>query len=448
MKSGMKGVLKAGVGRRVQRQEPDKPAVNSMRQTTAADLSSLPGAVIVQKFGGTSVGSVARIKAVAEIAINAQRAGRCPVVVVSAMSGETNRLLGLAADVAVVADRRELDALAASGEQASAALTAIAIREAGGKARSLLGHQVRVLTDAVYGDARIRSVESKMILDCLRRGEIPVIAGFQGIDPEGNVTTLGRGGSDTTAVGVAAALASADCEIFTDVDGVYTADPRICPTARKLERVSYEHMLTLATLGAKVLHDRCVELARDHGVPVHVRTSFGNARGTWITAPEAGEEMRQGIAGVACERLLGHAVLTPKAGPTGLAATLAAFKAADIGVKSVFEGQGDASFTLLFASVPRARALITAKDLPVAVIEDAAAVSLVGHMLDSDKRLVEKAAELLRAQSIEPRKYRASATEIMLIVAPERADEAMRTLHDGMGVGESQPKGPVRHLTR
>ncbi len=208
--------------------------------------------LVVQKFGGTSVGSIDRIRNVARRALAAQRAGNRVVLIVSAMSGETNRLLGLAHDVAKVPDAREMDAIAATGEQVSAALTAMAIQAEGGKARSLLGHQVKILTDDAFTKARIKTIEGSKIFETVDRGEIAVVAGFQGVDEHGNITTLGRGGSDTSAVAVAAAIGADVCEIYTDVDGVYTTDPNICPSARKIDRISYEEMLELASLGAKV----------------------------------------------------------------------------------------------------------------------------------------------------------------------------------------------------
>ncbi len=248
-------------------------------------MSQVP--LIVQKFGGTSVGSIDRIRNVARRAIATQRAGNRVVLVVSAMSGETNRLLALAHDVAKIPDAREMDAIASTGEQVSAALTAMAIHAEGGTARSLLGHQVKVLTNDAFTKARIKTIESSAIGEILDRGEIAVIAGFQGVDARGNITTLGRGGSDTSAVAVAAAIGADECEIYTDVDGVYTTDPNVCPSARKIERISYEEMLELASLGAKVLQIRSVEIAMKYNVPVHVRSSFNDQPGTLVTKEDA-----------------------------------------------------------------------------------------------------------------------------------------------------------------
>jgi aspartate kinase len=237
-------------------------------------------ALLVQKFGGTSVGSIERIRNVARRCLASQALGNDVVVIVSAMSGETNRLLSLAHQVIAVPDAREMDAIAATGEQITAALMALAIQAEGGKARSLLGHQVKILTDGAFTKARIKTIEGSKIFETVKRGEIAVVAGFQGVDEHGDITTLGRGGSDTSAVAIAAAIGADACEIFTDVDGVYTTDPSICPSARKVPRISYEEMLELASLGAKVLQIRSVEIAMKYNVPIHVRSSFNDSEGT------------------------------------------------------------------------------------------------------------------------------------------------------------------------
>src|SRR5208283_2359840 len=204
-------------------------------------------------------------------------------------------------EVAKVPDAREMDALAATGEQVSAALTAMAIQAEGGGARTLLGHQVKILTDDAFTKARIRAIEGSKIFETLDRGEIAVVAGFQGVDDHGNITTLGRGGSDTSAVAVAAAISADECEIYTDVDGVYTTDPNVCPSARKIDRISYEEMLELASLGAKVLQIRSVEIAMKYNVPVHVRSSFTDAPGTWVTGEDSALE-DVSVTGVAFDK--------------------------------------------------------------------------------------------------------------------------------------------------
>src|SRR5947208_2358900 len=257
--------------------------------------------VVVQKYGGTSVADVERIRSVAGRIARTRAAGHGVVVVVSAMAGETNRLLGLARAIAHPPDERESDALVATGEQVTAALTALALHDAGVPARSFLGHQVRIETDSAHGRARIVRVDVERLRAALAEGAIAVVAGFQGVDGQGNITTLGRGGSDTSAVALAAALQADVCEIYTDVEGVYTSDPRIVPQARKLERIAYDEMLELASLGAKVLQIRSVEFAKRYRVPVHVRSSFGEAEGTWVVEEDPAME-EVSVAGVAYDR--------------------------------------------------------------------------------------------------------------------------------------------------
>ncbi len=246
--------------------------------------------LIVQKYGGTSVGTIERMRAVARRCVATQRQGHDVVVIVSAMSGETNRLLGLAKQISDLPDERELDVIASTGEQVSVGLVALAIQAEGGRAVSLLGHQVRILTDSAFARARIKEIDGRAIADALKAGKIAVIAGFQGVDAQGNITTLGRGGSDTSGVAIAAALKADVCEIYTDVDGVYTADPNVVPNARKVGRISFEEMLELASLGAKVLQIRSVEFGMKFSVPIHVRSSFNDNEGTWVVPEEKAME--------------------------------------------------------------------------------------------------------------------------------------------------------------
>jgi aspartate kinase len=247
-------------------------------------------ALIVQKYGGTSVGDTDRIKNVARRCIAAQKAGHDVVVVVSAMSGETNRLLKLVAQITDRPSEREQDVIASTGEQVSIGLVALAIQAQKRKAVSFMGSQVRIVTDSAFSKARIKSIDSEKIRAALKKKHIVVVAGFQGIDDDGNVTTLGRGGSDTTAVALAAALKADACEIYTDVDGVYTTDPNVCPAARKLDRISYEEMLELASVGAKVLQIRSVEFAMKYKVPLWVKSSFSDDPGTLVCEEDAAME--------------------------------------------------------------------------------------------------------------------------------------------------------------
>ncbi len=258
-------------------------------------------ALIVQKYGGTSVGTVERIQAVADKIIETRKQGNQVVVVVSAMSGETDRLLKLARDLAPKPDGREVDVLLSTGEQVTIALLSIALQGKGYPSVSFTGAQVHILTDSAYNKARIIDIDAARVQKALHEGKVVVIAGFQGIDSDGNITTLGRGGSDTTAVAMAAALKASECAIYTDVDGVYTADPRIVPDARRLDRLSYEEMLEMASLGSKILQIRSVEFANKYKVPVRVLSSFTEGAGTLITDED--EQMEQVlISGIAHNR--------------------------------------------------------------------------------------------------------------------------------------------------
>ena len=239
-------------------------------------------ALIVQKYGGTSVGSTEKIQNIVKRVLTYQEQGHQVVVVLSAMSGETDRLLGLAGDIQEIPDLREMDMLLSTGEQVTISLFAMAMKEAGSNAVSLLGDQVRIHTDDMHTKARIREIDTELIKKHLDEGKVVAIAGFQGVTDSGDITTLGRGGSDTTAVALAAALEADVCEIFTDVEGVYTADPNICREARKIDMITYDEMLELASLGAKVLEIRSVGLAKRYRVPLHVRSTFSENEGTWV----------------------------------------------------------------------------------------------------------------------------------------------------------------------
>jgi aspartate kinase len=247
-------------------------------------------ALIVQKYGGTSVADVERIRNVARRVAKTRDSGNQVVVILSAMAGVTDNLIQLANEASPQPDKRELDVLLATGEQSTAALLAMMLKAQNYRAVSMLGHQVRVRTDCAYGNARIQDIDSQRLLELVRDDTIVVIAGFQGCDSDGNITTLGRGGSDTSAVAVAAAMKADMCEIYTDVDGIYTADPRVCPKARKLDRVSYDEMLNMASLGAKVLQIRSVGFAKKFNVPVHVRSSFSEEEGTMVVNEETSME--------------------------------------------------------------------------------------------------------------------------------------------------------------
>ncbi|MCP4689257.1 MAG: aspartate kinase [Desulfobacterales bacterium] len=247
-------------------------------------------AIIVQKYGGTSVANLERIRAVAERVAKSYDQGNNIVVILSAMAGATDKLIGLAGQIADTPDKRELDVLLATGEQTTSALLAMTLQSMNYPAQSLLGHQVEVNTDSAYGNARIIDIGENAIKRLLDKRKIVVVAGFQGADTNGNITTLGRGGSDTSAVAIAAAIKADSCEIYTDVDGIYTADPNICPGAKKLSVVSYDEMLNMASLGAKVLQIRSVGFAKKYNVPLHVRSSFNEEEGTMVVNEDSGME--------------------------------------------------------------------------------------------------------------------------------------------------------------
>jgi aspartate kinase len=408
-------------------------------------------ALIVQKFGGTSVGSIDRIKNVARRCLAAQKAGNDVVVIVSAMSGETNRLLELAHEVAPVPDAREMDAIAATGEQVCAALTAMAIQSEGGKARSLLGHQVKILTDGAFTKARIKTIEGSKIFSTVEKGEIAVVAGFQGADEHGNITTLGRGGSDTSAVAVAAGIGASACEIFTDVDGVYTTDPNVCPSARKIDKISYEEMLELASLGAKVLQIRSVEIAMKYKVPVHVRSSFSDAPGTWVTnEDDALEDVV--VSGVAYDKSEARVHIVGVEDRPGVVAELFG-KIADkhIGVDMIIQSvtagteRASVTFTLAKTDLARAKPEIEAigNDLGAREVrfdDDIVKVSIVGLGMRSHAGIAAKMFRLLAAEGINIQAISTSEIKISCLVASKYTELAVRTLHDGFGLGGPSDK--------
>ena len=403
--------------------------------------------LVVQKFGGTSVGSIERIRNVARRAVAAQRGGNRVVLIVSAMSGETNRLLALAHEVASVPDAREMDALAATGEQVSAALTAIAIQREGGRARSLLGHQVKILTDDAFTKARIKTIEGSKIFETVDRGEIAVVAGFQGVDEGGNITTLGRGGSDTSAVAVAAAIGADVCEIYTDVDGVYTTDPNVCPSARKIDRITYEEMLELASLGAKVLQIRSVEIAMKYAVPVHVRSSFHSEPGTLVTNEDATLEGAV-VSGVAYDKGEARVHVVGVEDKPGVAADLFERVAeknisVDMIVQNVAtgaDGRASITFTLAKTDLARARPWIeeVAKSLGAREVrydEDVVKVSIVGLGMRSHAGVAAKMFRILANEGVNIQAISTSEIKVSCLVASKYTELAVRALHDGFGLG-------------
>jgi len=400
--------------------------------------------LIVQKFGGTSVGSIERIRNVAERVAKWHAAGHRLVVVPSAMSGETNRLLALAAGLQEHPDPRELDVVAATGEQVSVGLLAMALLALGVKARSYAGWQVKVLTDSAFTRARIVSIDELKLRQDLENGCVAVVAGFQGVDAEGNITTLGRGGSDTTAVAIAAAIKADVCEIYTDVDGVYTTDPNIVPSARKIDRISYEEMLELASLGAKVLQIRSVEVAMKYGVPVHVRSSFSDRTGTMVVGEEGLESVV--VAGVAYDKSEAKVQLVGADDKPGVVAKIFGMLAeknvqVDMIIQSPSRGgdsRTDVTFTVAKTDLSRVKDLIedTAKGVGARVEYDTeiAKVSIVGLGMRSHAGVAAKTFGLLAAEGINIQAISTSEIKISCIIAAKYTELAVRTLHEGFGL--------------
>jgi aspartate kinase len=402
--------------------------------------------LIVQKYGGTSVGTVERIKEVAKRVARARAEGHDLIVVVSAMSGETNRLLKLGYQVAQRPIEREMDALAATGEQVSTALLSIALNDMGVKARSFLGHQVRIATDGVFMKARIKTIEGSNLTRALKEGCVAVVAGFQGIDDHGQITTLGRGGSDTTAVAVAAAVRADVCEIYTDVDGVYTADPNVVPSARKVEKVSFEEMLELASLGAKVLQIRSVEVAMKYNVPLHVRSSFSEEPGTWVVGEDQALEA-QVVAGVACDK--NEAKITIRRVPDTPGVVARVFEPlaeANVSVDMIIQNVSTDGTTDITFTVTESDLAVT-KDLAEKLVKDVGAsevvidagvvkVSIVGLAMRTHAGIAGRMFRILANEGINIQAISTSEIKVSCLIDAKYAELAVRALHDGFGLGQ------------
>ena len=403
------------------------------------------GRLLIQKFGGTSLRDVDRINAVADrVAASVARGDRV-IVVVSAMAGDTDRLEGLGFAVADRPPGKEMDVLLSAGEQVSIALVAMALLERGCRARSRLGFQVRIRTDANHTRARIENIDVDRLRADLDAGVTPVVAGFQGIDANGEVTTFGRGGSDTTAVAVAAALGADECQIYTDVEGVYTADPRIVENARLLDSVTFEEMLELASLGAKVLHSRSVEFVGKYGVPLRVLSSFVNGPGTLITTEESTMEQPL-VSGLAYAR--DEAKLTMLGVPDvpGAASKiLGPIGAASIEVDMIVQNTGadgstDLTFTVRRADFERAREILAAtrQSLGARDIEGddrIAKVSAVGVGMKSHAGVATRMFDALAAENINIQMISTSEIKISVVLAERYLELAVRAIHDAFGLG-------------
>jgi len=403
-------------------------------------------ALIVQKFGGTSVGSLDRIRNVARRVARTREQGHQVVVVVSAMAGETDRLLALAKEAAPEPSQREVDALVATGEQVTSSLLAMVLEAMGFSAVSLLGHQVRIFTDSNYTTARIRSVDRSRLNKELEEGRIVVVAGFQGIDQEGNITTLGRGGSDLTAVAIAAALGADLCEIFTDVEGVFTTDPNICPEARKIPRISYEEMLEMASLGAKVLQTRSVEFAMKYNVPIHVRSSFSEEEGTMVVAEDQGME-RVVVAGITYRTDEGKITIKKVPDNPGVAAKIFGPLAQEnIVVDMIVQNVSEEGFTDLTFTVPKADVERTvrsvekvARDLGAkGVTSDSqiAKVSIIGVGMRSHSGVASKMFSALASEGINIQMISTSEIKISCVIDAKYKELAVRVLHKAFGLEE------------
>ena len=399
----------------------------------------------IHKYGGTSVGSLDRIRAIAENVVTRRKAGDDVVVVVSAMAGETNRLESLGHELSDRPKAREMDVLLSAGEQVSAALTAMALDQLGCKARSYLGWQVPIVTDTNHTKARFESIETKLLKEDLAASVIPVVAGFQGVDAAGDITTIGRGGSDTSAVAIAAALNADECRIYTDVDGVYTADPRIVDDAQKMDLVSFEEMLELASLGSKVLHPRDVEYAANSGVTLRVLSSFNEGRGTLITFEDAKMEQPV-VSGIA--HAIDEAKLTVVGVPDvpGVASTiLGPIADASIEVDMIVQNIGSDGTTDFTFTVKR-RDYDTAKGILNGVIKDVGArdligdkaivkVSVVGVGMRSHAGVATRMFNALAEENINIQMISTSEIKISVVIAERYLELAVRSIHKVFDLG-------------
>lgn len=404
-------------------------------------------ALIVQKYGGTSVGSIERIAHVAKRVAQTKAAGHQLIVVVSAIGGETDRLLEMGRALSDAPVEREMDVLVSTGEQVTSALLSIALEARGIRARSLQGHQARILTDGVHTRARIKSIESTKINEALGEQSVVVMPGFQGVDADGNITTLGRGGSDTSAVAIAAAAGADLCEIYTDVEGVYTTDPNLCAAARKVQKIHYEEMLELASLGAKVLQIRSVELAMKYNVPLHVRSTFSDAEGTMVVGDDMALESMV-VSGVALDK---NAVrLTVRNVPNEPGAVVRIFEPLaeqNISVDMIVQpgaaaGAADLTFTIAKPDVDRAMALVekVASSIGAGAVDvetSLAKVSIVGLGMRTHAGVAARMFRILADAKIRLEAISTSEIKVSCLVNESQAQAAVQALHEGFGLSES-----------
>lgn len=412
--------------------------------------------LLVQKYGGTSVGSIERIEQVAEKVAGFRAQGHDMVVVVSAMSGETNRLIGLAQQIQQTPDPRELDVLVSTGEQVTIALLCMALKKRGLDARSYTGGQVRILTDSAFTKARIQAIDESNMRADLQAGRVVVVAGFQGVDEHGNITTLGRGGSDTTGVALAAALKADECQIYTDVDGVYTTDPRICERARRLEKITFEEMLEMASQGSKVLQIRSVEFAGKYKVPLRVLHSFKEGPGTLITLDEEDFTMEQPIvSGIAFNRDEAKVTVAGVPDTPGVAAKiLAPVGEANIEVDVIVQnvaadGTTDLTFTVHKNDMKKAVAVLeaVAKEIGAREVrsnDQVAKVSIVGVGMRSHAGVASRMFTALADERINIQMITTSEIKISVVIDERYLELAVRSLHTAFGLDAEPSESRVR----
>ena len=405
-------------------------------------------ALVVQKYGGTSVADINKMESVARKIIKSKEEGNDVVVVVSAMAGETYRLIQLAQKAADEPDEREFDALVSIGEQVTITLLSIILNKLGYRSKSLLGFQVKILTDQAYKKARIIKIDTNKIVKELKMGTIVVVAGFQGVDEENNITTLGRGGSDTSAVALAAALKADVCDIYTDVEGVYTADPNICSKARRLSKISYDEMLEMARAGAKVLQPRSVELAKKFNVPVCVRSSFTDGRGTLVTKED--EEMeREVVCGVTYDRDQAKITVVHVPDRPGIAARLFTPLAqhnivVDMIIQNAsIEGYTDLTFTVSRKDIKKSYEIIeeVAKEIGAKNIEidnDVTKVSIIGVGMISHSGVAAKMFSALSGEGINILMISTSEIKISCVIQAKYTELAVSALHDAFGLDKER----------
>jgi aspartate kinase len=398
-------------------------------------------ALVVQKYGGTSVANAERINAVARRVLARQKAGDQLVVVLSARAGETDRLVKLGKEICSCPDPREMDVLLSTGEQTTIALFCIAVKAMGAEAVSMTGYQAGIITDGQFGQARINWIQTEPVMEHLQAGKIVVVAGFQGYDDDGNITTLGRGGSDTTAVALAAALHAGVCEIYTDVEGVFTADPNICPKARKLDKVSYEEMLEMASMGAKVLHLRSVEFGLNYNVPIMVLSSFTDAPGTLVSREDETME-KMVVSGITYNKSESRVTITNIPDQPGIAAKVfQPISAAKINVDLIVQGasgvpgRAHISFTVPGSSYDETIRILESVahelgDCQVVGDPGIAKVSIIGVGMRSHSGVATKMFQTLAREGINIKMIATSEIKVSCIIDEKYTELAVRVLHD------------------